>query len=123
MDDFHASDELRRRVLERLLGNPGTVEKLIERLQSDDVVDEAGRRVGIPVEPEMVFVNVWASSPADIRAAGWMVAVHNDYTQDGVWNTFWLFTKGDRCVKGEGRSDGEALNEVRRQLGMTLGEG
>jgi hypothetical protein len=27
--------------------------------------------------------------------------------------TFWLFTKGDRCVKGEGRSDAEALDKVR----------
>ena len=51
-----------------------------------------------------------------IRAAGWAVAVHNDYRLQGEPHTFWLFTKGDRAVKGEGRTDAEALEEVRRQL-------
>ncbi len=46
---------------------------------------------------------------ADIRDKGWSVAVHNDYwLGDERW-TFWLFTKGNRCAKGEGRSDLEAL--------------
>ena len=54
--------------------------------------------------------------PDDIRAQGWMVAVHNDYTLNGERYTFWLFTKGDRAVKGEGRTDEEALNEIRRKL-------
>jgi len=57
------------------------------------------------------------SSPDDIRAMGWMVAVHNDYRLNGVFHTFWLFTKGDRAVKGEGTSDASALNDVRRKLG------
>ena len=57
-----------------------------------------------------------SSNPDDIRAAGWMVAVHNDYRQNGERYTFWLFTKGDRAVKGEGRTDAEALNEIRRKL-------
>lgn len=56
------------------------------------------------------------NSADDIRALGWAVAVHNDYRLDGVRHTFWLFTKGDKCVKGEGHTDGEALNEVRAQL-------
>lgn len=51
-----------------------------------------------------------------IREQGWTVAVHNDYQQDGAHHTFWLFTKGNRCVKGEGRTDQEALDEVRRRL-------
>lgn len=55
-------------------------------------------------------------SPGDIRAAGWMVAVHNDYRLHGENHTFWLFTKGDRCVKGEGRTDADALNLVRQAL-------
>ena len=38
----------------------------------------------------------------ELRRRGWMVAVHNDYMQNGVLHTFWLFTKGGRCVKGEG---------------------
>jgi hypothetical protein len=46
---------------------------------------------------------------ARLRAAGWAVAVHNDYQQNGKPHTFWLFTKGNRCAKGEGRSDAEAL--------------
>jgi hypothetical protein len=56
------------------------------------------------------------SSPADLRFLGWMVAVHNDYMLDGKRYTFWLFTKGDRCVKGEGESDASALNQIRNKL-------
>lgn len=56
------------------------------------------------------------SIPDDIRAKGWMVAVHNDYRLGWELYTFWLFTKGNRCVKGEGKTDAEALNEVRKQL-------
>lgn len=52
----------------------------------------------------------------DIRALGWSVAVHNDYRLGGVGHTFWLFTKDGHCVKGEGLSDAEALNEVRAIL-------
>lgn len=59
-----------------------------------------------------------SNTPDDIRKEGWMVAVHNDYRLDGVFHTFWLFTKGDRAVKGEGKSDTEALNEVRKKLGL-----
>jgi len=57
-----------------------------------------------------------ANSPDDIRAKGWMVGVHNDYRQGGELFTFWLFTKEDRAVKGEGKTDAEALNEIRRKL-------
>ena len=57
-----------------------------------------------------------ASVPDDIRAAGWAVAVHNDYRQQGEPHTFWLFTKNGRCVKGEGRTDAEALSQVRADL-------
>ena len=56
------------------------------------------------------------NDPSDIRALGWTVAVHNDYSQKGEFYTFWLFTKGGRAVKGEGRSDAEALQEVRKQI-------
>ena len=62
--------------------------------------------------------NITANTPDDIRAQGWMVAVHNDYRQDGKLYTFWLFTKGDQAVKGEGISDKEALNQIRHKLGM-----
>lgn len=46
---------------------------------------------------------------AELRAAGWKVAVHNDYTLNGESYTFWLFTRAGRCVKGEGRTDSEAI--------------
>ncbi len=57
------------------------------------------------------------SVPNDIRAAGWFVAVHNDYRLNGELWTFWLFTKDGRAVKGEGRTDAEALDQVREQIG------
>lgn len=53
---------------------------------------------------------------ARIRAAGWVVAVHNDYRLAGEPHTFWLFTRGARNVKGEGCSDEYALEQVERQL-------
>lgn len=57
-----------------------------------------------------------AAKPDDIRAKGWMVAIHNDYRQNGELCTFWLFTQGNRAVKGEGATDAVALNEIRRKL-------
>jgi hypothetical protein len=47
-----------------------------------------------------------------LRSDGWLVAVHNDYRQNGRVHTFWLFTKGDQCVKGEGLTDADALKQV-----------
>src|SRR4051794_41022551 len=44
-----------------------------------------------------------------LRELGWSVAIHNDYRLHGDNHTFWLFTKGGRCVKGEGKTDDEAL--------------
>lgn len=73
----------------------------------EPVLDEPG-------EAEVYLAaDVERSRPDDLRAAGWMVAVHNDYRQDGTLYTFWLFTRGDRCVKGEGTTDTEALNQCR----------
>ena len=57
------------------------------------------------------------ASPDDIRKQGWAVAVHNDYRMNGEPHTFWLFTKEGRAVKGEGRTDADALNAVRAALG------
>lgn len=55
--------------------------------------------------------------PDDLREAGWSVAVHNDYSQDGRKYTFWLFTHHDgRWIKGEGRTDAEALRQIRAVL-------
>ena len=55
-------------------------------------------------------------SADDIRAAGWSVAVHNDYRVNGLLYTFWLFTQDGRAIKGEGSTDAEALDVVRRIL-------
>ncbi len=50
---------------------------------------------------------------ADLRARQWMVAVHNDYRLAGEFRTFWLFTHpSGRWIKGEGKSDIEALRVV-----------
>ena len=59
-----------------------------------------------------------ASNPDDIRQEGWMVAVHNDYRQEGKMYTFWLFAKDDKATKGEGETDGEALNQIRKKIGL-----
>jgi oligoribonuclease len=58
------------------------------------------------------------SSPEDIREKGWSVAVHNDYKQDGKNHTFWLFTKGIYHVKGEGETDAQALEIVRKAIAV-----
>lgn len=55
---------------------------------------------------------------SQLRGAGWSVAVHNDYRQGGERFTFWLFThENGRYVKGEGRSDVEALNMCLEAIG------
>lgn len=52
-----------------------------------------------------------------IRNLGWMVAVHNDYTTDGTFHTFWLFTNSDGMyVKGEGQTDDQALQKCLDQI-------
>ena len=59
---------------------------------------------------------IYRHTPFDLRCRGWMVAVHNDYTLNGTRMTFWLLTKGDRCVRGEGKTDLMALDRIRDQL-------
>jgi hypothetical protein len=52
-----------------------------------------------------------------LRAAGWRVAVHNDYRLRGRHFTFWLLTHGSgRFVKGEGRTDAEALAKIEDEI-------
>jgi hypothetical protein len=48
---------------------------------------------------------------ADLRAAGWQVALHNDYRLDGRGRTFWRLVQpsSGRFVDGEGDTDAEAL--------------
>ena len=81
------------------------------RSNLDDLVtaikQETGRAVTAALEAAGQYI------PGDLRALGWSVATHNDYRQDGKFHTFWLLTKSGQCVKGEGESDAEALNQIR----------
>ena len=54
-----------------------------------------------------------------IRTKGWAVAIHNDYRLHDESHTFWLFTKDDRFVKGEGKSDIDALRIVLESIHAT----
>lgn len=56
------------------------------------------------------------ASPDDIRAQGWVVAIHNDYRLNDQSYTFWLFTKDGKAIKGEGFTDADALGQVRAQI-------
>lgn len=57
-----------------------------------------------------------------LRGAGWMVAVHNDYKVAGEFHTFWLFTHPDgRYLKGEARTDEEAVGKVVDQASSRVG--
>jgi hypothetical protein len=53
---------------------------------------------------------------ADLRSAGWSVAVHNDYRLNGAAMTFWLLTHpAGLWVKGEGATDAAALEACAEQ--------
>lgn len=55
--------------------------------------------------------DAWATL-RDLRAAGWSVAVHNDYRVKRRRFTFWLLTHPSGYhVKGEGETDLEALEQ------------
>ena len=47
-----------------------------------------------------------------IHARGWVVAIHNDYRQNGRLRTFWLWTCDEYAVKGEGDNNHAALDIV-----------
>lgn len=59
----------------------------------------------------------------ELRAQGWTVAVHNDYRLGGEPHTFWLLTHpSGRWIKGEGRTDDEALAQCLALLPPPLEE-
>lgn len=103
-----ASDFIRR-----LAANPSDPDAMNKKRAEDDAKLAANVRAATIAEIGRLSDE---GSPNDIRALGWMVAVHNDYRQLGETHTFWLFTKDGRAVKGEGMSDAEALNKVRAAL-------
>ena len=60
----------------------------------------------------------------DLRSAGLLVAVHNDYLMHGNQYTFWLFVdRSGMSYKGEGLTDADALNQVRAVLAASRREG
>jgi hypothetical protein len=57
----------------------------------------------------------------ELRQDGWMVAIHNDYWQNGKLYTFWLVTNRDgRYFKGESSmehgGDVSALNTIKNAI-------
>lgn len=59
-----------------------------------------------------------------LREKGWVVAAHYDRPVEPIPFTSWLFTKGSRYVKGDGRTDLLALQHVRSEVSnMMLAEG
>lgn len=65
-----------------------------------------GKTEGQGVSTKRLFVEILH----DLRASGWMVAVHNDYRLNGKRMTFWLLTHDSgRWIKGEGSTDTDAL--------------
>ena len=60
-----------------------------------------------------------------LRRHGWRVAVHNDYTVNGEFFTFWLFThkNSGQYVKGEAESDAGALAICRSAAGLIGDDG
>lgn len=77
-------------------------------------------RVVSGVSIGVVLPAVLPSDPQELylwRDAGWSIAVHNDYRLNGVAHTFYLLTH--ECglyLKGEGKTDGEALMEAYGKL-------
>lgn len=61
-----------------------------------------------PIETELTTEGRLTS----LRASGWTVAVHNDYRLNGTAYTFWLFTRGNDCAKGEGLNDEQAISRA-----------
>lgn len=70
-------------------------------------------------EPSTGGTASWPCMLAALRAAGWSVAVHNDYEMRGRRLTFWLLTRrGGASVKGEGADDAAALADCLAAAGL-----
>lgn len=63
------------------------------------------------------------STPADLRAKGFRVVAHNDYHVERGFRTYWAITTrhGGECFIGEGGSDEEALDIIRKKINGWLG--
>lgn len=102
--------------------NPRQVKMDLEEIQQG--VDQVEAFLKDPWSlPTTLVAKLTYDSPSaeDLRGLGWSVAVHNDYRLDGKRMTFWLLNRpgfDDELIalKGEGRSDAEALNIIREVI-------
>lgn len=51
----------------------------------------------------------------DLHQEGLVVAIHNDYKLSNINHTFWLMIKDNIAYKGEGKTNIEALDQIREQ--------
>lgn len=108
-----ATDSIAMRTADWFTGDSANRKDAIFALVKQDV-EAAIRKVSGPLREQLELYR--ESSPNDLRELGWLVAVHNDYRINGIEYTFWLLTKGNECIKGEGRTDADALNWIRLAL-------
>ena len=95
---------------------------ICEPIAESELREEAGVLEGGERAEEKARKAAEERTPDDLRAMGWSVAVHNDYRINGEPHTFWLFTKDERAVKGEGHTDADALNQIRAALASRPGQ-
>jgi hypothetical protein len=57
-----------------------------------------------------------------LRMADWMVVCHNDYRLNHELMTFWSFSRGNEYVRGEGKTDAEAISEVEYNIQKLTGK-
>jgi len=89
----------------------------LEQIDPDLMVGWFANAMCAQMDKDRVEIDVaQRGDPSDLRFMGWTVAVHSDYRLDDQGFTFWLLTKGDLAVKGEGRNDAEALDIVRARV-------
>src|ERR1043165_9566786 len=54
--------------------------------------------------------------PDDLIEAGWHVELRHDYRENGLWHVYYLVAKEDCCAKGQGLTDAEALDQIRKEI-------
>lgn len=109
-------DQTFRELIRGKQPEPAKVEEVFEGqdVSPEDRLESAREQLRQVV---LVCDTLRESCADDLRAGSWSVAAHNDYRLDGMPHTFWLLTHPDgRWIKGEGRTDGEALNHIRAEL-------
>jgi oligoribonuclease len=113
--DFELLNKLTETIIQSSSGSPVWPKNWEALRFSLGLVVYGGRPALFQAHPLTAFA-VDESKPDDIRGKGWSVGVHNDYRLNEKPHTFWLFTKDDYQVKGEGVTDREALNLVRSEI-------